>query len=280
MIIDGKAAAEEVLEQVRVRVQKLKSTPCLAAVIVGDDKPSHIYVKNKIKMCRSTGIKSVECELPGSASQKEIIDSVKKLNEDKEITAILVQLPLPNHVNKYSVIESIAPSKDVDAFTSANFSNTVFGISDFIPCTPAGIIYLIKKMGVRIEGSHCVIVGRSEIVGKPLAFALLNLNATVTICHSKTHDLKKHCTSADILICAVGKPGIIKGDMIKTGAVVIDVGISRSEGRIRGDVCFEEAANIASYITPVPGGVGPMTVAFLMKNTVDIFEKYHILNIE
>jgi methylenetetrahydrofolate dehydrogenase (NADP+)/methenyltetrahydrofolate cyclohydrolase len=273
VIIDGRKIANEILESSKIKIRKFNSSLSLAVIMVGDNESSAIYVKNKSKVCAQVGIDFFKFEFPNKTKQKEVINLIKKLNSDKNVTAILVQLPLPNHMNKRSVIDSILPSKDVDAFTSLSFSEAVLGESDFWPCTPSGIVHLIKSTGTKIEGSNCVVVGRSEIVGKPLALALLKLNASITICHSKTIDLARRCLEAEILISAVGSPGLITENMVKPGAIVIDVGINRLNGILCGDVDFEKVKKIASYITPVPGGVGPVTVAFLVRNIITLFER-------
>ncbi|MDR1364307.1 MAG: bifunctional 5,10-methylenetetrahydrofolate dehydrogenase/5,10-methenyltetrahydrofolate cyclohydrolase [Oscillospiraceae bacterium] len=272
MIIDGKSIANEILESSKIKIKSFKVLPCLAAVVVGDYEASAIYVRNKARVCQQVGIEFLKYKFPSNIQQKKIIDLIKKLNSDKNITAILVQLPLPRHIDKRTIIESISPLKDVDAFTSENFSKAVLKNSNFWPCTPSGIIHLIKYTGIKIESSNCIVIGRSEIVGKPLALALLNLDASVTICHSKTINLTQRCIGADILISAVGNPKLVTENMVKPKAVVIDVGINYLDGKLCGDVDFEKVSKIASYITPVPGGVGPMTIAFLIKNILTLYE--------
>lgn len=243
--------------------------PGLAVVIVGDDPASRVYVNSKKKACEELGILSEEYALPAETTEEELISLVKELNEKDSISGILVQLPLPKHINEEAVINTIVPNKDVDAFHPVNVGKIMVGNYDFLPCTPAGVMELIAESGIDVSGKECVVVGRSNIVGKPQAMLLLHKNGTVTICHSKTKDLKEKTKNADILVAAVGIPEMITGDMIKEGAVVIDVGINRLENKkLVGDVHFESAEKVAGAITPVPGGVGPMTIAMLMKNTV------------
>lgn len=272
IIIDGKLVAQEVKAKVSKKVKELQEngiTPGLAVIIIGNNQASRIYVNNKKKACAEISIYSKEYALPDTTSQKKLIELISKLNNDDSINGILVQLPLPNHINEKAVIEAIDPLKDVDAFHEINVGKIMIGEYDLLPCTPAGIIELLNSQNIEIEGKHCVVVGRSNIVGKPMAMLLLHRNGTVTICHSKTKNLKKICKNADILIAAVGKAKFITSDMVKKGAVVIDVGMNKDENsKLCGDVDFDNVEKIASYITPVPGGVGPMTIAMLMKNTV------------
>lgn len=272
IIIDGKLVAQEVKAKVSKKVKELQKngiTPGLAVIIIGNKQASRIYVNNKKKACAEVSIYSKEYALPDTTSQKELIELISKLNNDDSINGILVQLPLPNHINEKAVIEAIDPLKDVDAFHEINVGKIMIGEYDLLPCTPAGIIELLNSQNIEIEGKHCVVVGRSNIVGKPMAMLLLHRNGTVTICHSKTKNLKEICKNADILIAAVGKAKFITSDMVKKDAVVIDVGMNKDEnGKLCGDVDFDNVKKIASYITPVPGGVGPMTIAMLMKNTV------------
>ena len=243
--------------------------PGLAVIIVGDDPASRVYVNNKKKACEEIGVYSEEYALSAETTEQELLDLIAKLNLDKKINGILVQLPVPKHINEETIINAIDPKKDVDAFHPVNVGKIMVGNFDFVPCTPAGVMELIKESGIDVEGKECVVVGRSNIVGKPQAMLLLHQNGTVTICHSRTKDLAEKTRQADILIAAVGIPEFIKGDMIKPGAVVIDVGINRiADKKLVGDVLFESAEKVASAITPVPGGVGPMTIAMLMKNTV------------
>ncbi|MGX8702521.1 bifunctional methylenetetrahydrofolate dehydrogenase/methenyltetrahydrofolate cyclohydrolase FolD [Caproiciproducens sp.] len=270
--IDGKAVAAEIRAQLALEVEKtarLGVTPGLAVVIVGDDPASRTYVNNKKKACAQAGIYSEEYALPASASQKEIMDLVAKLNAKKDINGILVQSPLPDGLDEKAVVEAIDPEKDVDAFHPSNVGRIMIGNYHFLPCTPAGVIELLRHEKIGIEGKNCVVIGRSNIVGKPMAMLLLHHNGTVTICHSRTKNLKEVCRQADILVAAVGKPKFVTADMVKPGAVVIDVGMDRDEnGKLCGDVDFANVEKTASYITPVPGGVGPMTIAMLLKNTV------------
>lgn len=273
MRIDGKAIAASVRAEVAEEVSKLKEqgiTPGMAVVIVGDDPASRIYVNNKKKACAEVGIYSEEYALPADTTQEALTALVKELNGRKDINGILVQSPLPKGLDEKAVVETIDPNKDVDAFHAVNVGKIMIGDFDFLPCTPAGIIELLDRSGVEIEGKHCVVVGRSNIVGKPMAMLLLHRNGTVTICHSRTRNLAEICREADILVAAVGKANFITADMIKPGAAVIDVGMNRDEnGKLCGDVDYAEAEKVAGWITPVPGGVGPMTIAMLMKNAVN-----------
>ena len=270
--IDGKAVAAKIRAQVAQDVETLKARgicPGMAVVLVGDDPASKIYVNNKKKACAETGIYSEEHLLPAETTQEELLALIEKLNADEKIHGILVQSPLPKHLDEKLVVEHIDPRKDVDAFHAYNVGKIMIGDFTFLPCTPAGVIELIRSTGVPIEGKNCVVVGRGNIVGKPMAMLLLHNNGTVTICHSRTKNLAEICRGADILVAAVGKPKFITADMVKPGAVVIDVGMDRDEnGKLCGDVDFDAVEPIASYITPVPGGVGPMTIAMLMKNAV------------
>ena len=270
--IDGKAVAAKIRAQVAQDVETLKAhgiCPGMAVVLVGDDPASKIYVNNKKKACAETGIYSEEHLLPAETTQEELLALIEKLNADEKIHGILVQSPLPKHLDEKLVVEHIDPRKDVDAFHAYNVGKIMIGDFTFLPCTPAGVIELIRSTGVPIEGKNCVVVGRSNIVGKPMAMLLLHNNGTVTICHSRTKNLAEICRGADILVAAVGKPKFITADMVKPGTVVIDVGMDRDEnGKLCGDVDFDAVEPIASYITPVPGGVGPMTIAMLMKNAV------------
>lgn len=272
IIIDGKAVSKTVKERVAKKVQEIKKEgifPGLAVIIVGDNPASRIYVNNKKKACNEVHIYSEEYALPSSTKQEELINLISELNNKKTIHGILVQLPLPKHIDEKAVIDAINPLKDVDAFNAINVGKIMLGKYDLLPCTPAGIIELLESQNIEIEGKRCVVVGRSNIVGKPMAMLLLNKNGTVTICHSKTKNLKEICKNADILIAAVGKAKFITADMIKPGAVVIDVGMNKDENnKLCGDVDFNQVEKVASYITPVPGGVGPMTISMLMHNTV------------
>ncbi len=271
-LIDGKKISAQVKEQVAQEVADLSAKGIqvgLAVVIVGDDPASRIYVNNKKKACEVCGIRSYEYALPGSTSEEELLELVDKLNHDPAVNGILVQLPLPKQISEQKVIAAISPEKDVDAFHAVNVGKIMIGDFDFLPCTPAGCLELIDSTGVSIEGKRCVVIGRSNIVGKPMAMLLLHRNGTVTICHSRTQGLKEICREADILVAAVGKANFVTADMVKEGAVVIDVGMNRLEnGKLCGDVDFEAVQEKAGWITPVPGGVGPMTIATLMRNTL------------
>ena len=268
----GKEISARIKGEIAEEVKKLKSegiNPGLAVIIVGDDPASRVYVNNKKKACEVCGIYSEEYALSGETTQEELLTLIDTLNKKKDISGILVQLPLPKHIDEETVINAIDPKKDVDAFHPVNVGKIMVGNYDFLPCTPAGVMELIKESGVDVCGKECVVVGRSNIVGKPQAMLLLHQNGTVTICHSRTKDLKEKTKQADILVAAVGIPKFITGDMIKEGAVVIDVGINRLEDKtLCGDVDFDSAKEVAGAITPGPGGVGPMTIAMLMKNTI------------
>lgn len=275
-IIDGKAVSAAVKDEVKEQVAALKKdggVPCLAVVLVGDDPASKVYVRNKKRACEYCGIKSLEYILDKTASEQQLLDLIDVLNNEPTVHGILVQLPLPPHINEQNIINAISEHKDVDAFHPANVGRLMTGNPDFLPCTPAGVMEMLKKYNIETAGKDCVIIGRSNIVGKPMAMLMLSANSTVTICHSKTKNLKGKCLSADILIAAIGKPKFVTADMVKDGAVVIDVGINRTEdGKLCGDVDFDEVSKKASYITPVPGGVGPMTIATLMKNTLTAYK--------
>ena len=272
-IIDGKAVSASVKQEVADEAAKLREEKGLkvglAVVIVGNNPASRVYVNNKKKACEAVGFQSYEYALDENTTEEQLLDLVNVLNRDDRVNGILVQLPLPGHISEKAVINAISPDKDVDAFHPVNVGKIMIGDYSFLPCTPAGVMRLIESTGVDISGKHCVVIGRSNIVGKPQAMLLLQKNGTVTICHSKTQNLKEICQSADILVAAVGRPNFVTGDMVKEGAVVIDVGINRLDnGKLCGDVEFELAEKKAAYITPVPGGVGPMTIAMLMKNTL------------
>lgn len=271
-IIDGKKVSAEVKAQVAKETELLKSkgiVPGLAVVIVGDDPASRVYVNNKKKACELVGFKSEEYALPAQTTQQELLDLVGTLNDKKDINGILVQLPLPEHLDEKQIIEAINPIKDVDAFNAVNVGKIMIGDYDFLPCTPAGVMEMLSYYNIPVSGKNCVVIGRSNIVGKPMAMLLLHQNGTVTICHSKTRNLNEICAGADILVAAVGIPKFVKADMVKEGAVVIDVGMDRDEnGKLCGDVDFDDVKEKTSYITSVPGGVGPMTIATLMKNTL------------
>ena len=273
ILIDGKQISANVKEQVRIETEQLKEKhgiqPALAVVIVGNDPASRVYVNNKKKACELVGFKSFEYALPEDTTQEELLELVHTLNEDKNVNGILVQLPVPKQIDDKAIIQAISPEKDVDAFHAENVGQIMIGDYKFLPCTPAGVMELIDSTGVEISGKKCVVIGRSNIVGKPMAMLLLHRSGTVTICHSRTVDLPSITREADILVAAVGKANFVTGDMVKEGAVVIDVGMNRLEnGKLCGDVNFAEVEPKASYITPVPGGVGPMTIAMLMKNTL------------
>lgn len=268
-LIDGKAVSAAVKAQVREERERLDISVGLAVVIVGNNPASRVYVNNKKKACEEVGFKSFEYALPEETTEAELLELVKKLNADPAVNGILVQLPLPAHINETAVINAISPEKDVDAFHPVNVGHIMIGDYSFLPCTPAGVMELIASTGVEVQGKSCVVIGRSNIVGKPMAMLLLHKNGTVTITHSKTKNLKEICAGADILVAAVGKAGFVTADMVKPGAVVIDVGMNRNEaGKLCGDVDFEGCREKAGYITPVPGGVGPMTIAMLMRNTL------------
>ena len=272
-IIDGKAISTAIKDELKEKVAVLKAEGtdiCLAVIQVGDDPASSVYVRNKKNACAYVGIESLSYELPESTTQEELLELVKKLNNDDKVNGILVQLPLPSHIDEDTVIKAISPSKDVDGFHPQSVGALSIGQPGFVSCTPAGVIQLLKRSGVEIEGKECVVIGRSNIVGKPMAQLLLQENGTVTIAHSRTKDLKEVAKRADILVVAIGKPKFINKDYIKDGAVVIDVGIHRMENKkLCGDVDYDDIIDKVSAITPVPGGVGPMTIAMLMNNCVE-----------
>ncbi len=276
-IIDGKKIASEVREDIAKECAALKAqgvTPGLAVIIVGEDPASKVYVKNKKKGCEEVGFHSEVYELPEETTEEELLALVHKLNGDDKIHGILVQLPLPKHLNDEVIIQNIDPKKDVDAFHEVNVGKIMIGNHDFLPCTPAGVMVLLEKSGIDVCGKECVVVGRSNIVGKPQAMLLLHANGTVTVCHSRTKDLAEVTRRADILVVAIGKADFITGDMVKDGAVVIDVGMNRrADGKLTGDVDFATVEPKASYITPVPGGVGPMTITMLLSNTLTAAKK-------
>lgn len=273
-ILDGKKLRDKIIENLKAKVDTFEEKPTLVVILVGENPASKIYVNNKKKMAEKIGIHSEVINYPANITEAELLDKIEELNNSKKVTAILVQLPLPKHISKDNVINKIIPSKDVDGFTPYNFGKLFSGETPTVyPCTPKGILLLLDEYNIEIEGKHVVIVGRSNIVGKPLSQMMLNKNATVTICHSHTKNLSQITKTADILVSAVGK-NIIEGEMLKTDCVIVDVGIFKDEnGKTRGDVDFESASKIASFISPVPGGVGPMTIASLMLNTVELFEK-------
>ena len=278
-IIDGKKIAAETRAEIAAAVEEQKSrgiTPGLAVVIVGENPASQVYVRNKHKACGEVGIYSEVIELPETTTEEELLSKVAALNNDDRIDGILVQLPLPRHINEEHILNAIRPDKDVDAFHPVNTGKIMIGNPDFLPCTPAGVMVMLEKSGIEIAGKHCVVVGRSNIVGKPMAMLLLAANGTVTVCHSKTRDLAEVTRSADILVVAIGRADFITGDMVKEGAVVIDVGMNRrADGKLTGDVDFASVSEKASYITPVPGGVGPMTITMLLRNTLTAAELHH-----
>ena len=271
-ILDGKAVSLKVKESVKVRADELKKfgiEPTLAVVLVGEDKASQTYVRAKEKACNEYGIKSVAHRLSENTTQNELLALINVLNLDDSIHGILVQLPLPKHINTNVVLAAIDPRKDVDGFHAVNVGKLVSGLDGFVPCTPLGVMEILKEYGIDVAGLNAVVIGRSNIVGKPMANLLLNASATVTVTHSKTKNLKEICKNADLIVAAIGKPFFLKADMVKDGAVVVDVGINRlDDGRLVGDVDFDEVAPKCSYITPVPGGVGPMTIAMLLNNTI------------
>ena len=275
--INGKAIADEIKKEAAAEAAALKAQgiePCLAVILVGNDSASQVYVNNKKKACEAVGIRSVSYTLDENAEESELLQLVDTLNLDSSVHGILVQLPLPEHMDETKVIVAISPEKDVDCFHPMNVGRLTSGLDGFLPCTPAGVIEILKRTGHDIAGKNCAIIGRSNLVGKPLALLMTRENATVTLCHSKTQNLAEVCRRADILVSAAGKAGLVTGDMVKDGAVVIDVGMNRNaEGKLCGDVVYDEAAEKAPAVTPVPGGVGLMTVAMLMKNCIRAAKK-------
>lgn len=278
VVLDGKQLATQLLTTVAARVQALAArqiTPKLAVLLVGDHPASEVYVRGKTKACTELGIRNVEVHLPATADAPTLLEQIDRLNADATVHAILVQLPLPPHINATRVLERVAPHKDVDGFHPANMGRLALGLPGVRPCTPLGIMTLIEATGVPIDGARAAVLGRSAIVGRPTAFLLMEANATVTLCHSHTRDLATICRASDILVAAMGKPRFVQGDWIRPGATVIDVGITRcADGQLVGDVDFVAAAARAGHITPVPGGVGPLTIAMLLKNTVDLAESF------
>ena len=276
-IIDGKRISQEIKDELREQMAERKArgeSRCLAVIQVGNDPASTVYVNNKKKACEYIGIESLSYELPEETTEQELLSIVEELNGRSDVNGILVQLPLPGHIDEDRVLLAIAPEKDVDGFHPVNVGNLSIGRPGYVSCTPAGIIQLLKRSGIQIEGKECVVLGRSNIVGKPMAMLLLRENGTVTVCHSRTRNLKEITRRADILVAAVGKPRFVDADYVKDGAVVIDVGIHRNEaGKLCGDVDFDSVAPLVSAITPVPGGVGPMTIAMLMTNCVNGLER-------
>ena len=282
-LISGKIVSEKLRQEIRLDVaeyiKEYGRIPGLAVVLVGDDPASAVYVRNKHKACLEVGINSFEINMPTETTEDELLSVIDKLNADDAVDGILVQLPLPRHINEEKVINRINPEKDVDAFSPSNVGRIVIGKYSFLPCTPAGVMALLDHYNIEIEGKRCVVIGRSNIVGKPMALLLLERNGTVTVCHSRTKNISEITAEADIIVCAVGRAGFLRGDMVKQGAVVIDVGINRNaDGKLCGDVAFDEVAEIASYITPVPGGVGPMTITMLMKNTLSAAKMHGVKN--
>ena len=276
MIIDGKKEAallrEEIKKEILLLKEKTKKAPSLSVILIGDYAPSQIYVKNKEKNSKEVGINSEVIKYPKDITEQEVLNKIKELNNNPEVSGILVQLPLPKHINKEKIINAIHPKKDVDGFNPINVGNLASGYDAIIPCTPLGCLHLIKKIEKNLSGKHAVIIGRSNLNGKPMAQLLLRENCTVTIVHSKTKDLKAECQKADILVAAVGKANLVKGDWVKKDSIIIDVGINKVEEKIVGDVDFESVKEKVKAITPVPGGVGPMTIACLLKNTLECFK--------
>ena len=277
ILIDGKKAAAELREELKQEVLGLKDkynkVPGLTVILIGDMAPSQIYVRNKEKSANEVGLKSDIIRYPETVEEKKILDKIEELNKDESVSGILVQLPLPKHIDKQKVIETITPSKDVDGFHPMNVGNLSSGYESSVPCTPLGCFLLIKKIEPNLSGKKAVMVGRSNLNGKPMAQLLLKENCTVTITHSKTKDLQAECLEADIIVAAVGIPELVKADWVKKNAIVIDVGINKTEKGIVGDVAFEEVSKVARALTPVPGGVGPMTIACLLKNTIECFKR-------
>jgi len=277
MIIDGKKIAETLRQKLKKEIIEIKSSfksvPGLTVILIGEDPASKIYVKNKEKFSKEIGINSEVIKYPENIEEKEVLNKIIELNKNKKVSGILVQLPLPKHINKQKVIETILPEKDVDGFHPINVGNLSSGYDSKIPCTPLGCFILLKEVEKNLSGKHAVVIGRSNLNGKPMAQLLLKENCTVTITHSKTKDLKSQCNKADIIIAAVGKPKLVKGDWVKKNAIVIDVGINKTSDGIVGDVDFNEVSKVARAITPVPGGVGPMTIACLLRNTVECFKR-------
>ena len=277
ILIDGKKVAAELREELKKEVSELKDkynkVPGLTVILIGDMAPSQIYVRMKEKAANEVGLKSEVIRYPGTVEEKAVLDKIEELNKDGSVSGILVQLPLPKHIDKQKVIESILPSKDVDGFHPMNVGNLSSGYESSVPCTPLGCYLLIKKIEPNLSGKKAVMVGRSNLNGKPMTQLLLKENCTVTITHSKTKDLKAECLEADIIVAAVGMPELVKGDWVKKDAIVIDVGINKTDKGIVGDVAFDEVSKVAKALTPVPGGVGPMTIACLLKNTIECFKR-------
>ena len=277
ILIDGKKAAAELREELKQEVAELKTkynmVPGLTVILIGDMAPSQIYVRNKEKSANEVGLKSEVIKYPDAVEEKTVLEKIEELNNDESVSGILVQLPLPKHIDKQKVIETITPSKDVDGFHPMNVGNLSSGYESSVPCTPLGCYLMIKKIEPNLSGKKAVVVGRSNLNGKPMTQLLLKENCTVTITHSRTKDLKAECLEADIIVAAVGIPELVKGDWVKKDAIVIDVGINKTENGLVGDVAFEEVSKVAKALTPVPGGVGPMTIACLLKNTVECFKR-------
>ena len=277
MIIDGKKIAEKLRVELKKKIIEFKATyksvPGLTVILIGEDPASKIYVKNKQKYAKDIGINSEVIKYSDSVDEKTVLEKISELNKDKKISGILVQLPLPKHINKKKIIDAILPEKDVDGFHPVNVGNLSSGYAGKVPCTPLGCYLLLRKVEKDLKGKHAVIIGRSNLNGKPMAQLLLKENCTVTITHSKTKDLKNECKRADIIVAAVGQPKLVKGDWVKKGAIVIDVGINKTANGLEGDVDFEEVSKVAKAITPVPGGVGPMTIACLLSNTIECFKR-------
>ena len=280
ILIDGKKIAAELREELRKEVVELKAkynkVPGLTVILIGDMAPSQIYVRNKEKSANEVGLRSEVIRYPEVVEEKTVLDKIEELNKDKNISGILVQLPLPKHINKKKVIDTITPSKDVDGFHPMNVGNLSSGYESSVPCTPLGCYLMIKKIEPNLSGKKAVMIGRSNLNGKPMAQLLLKENCTVTITHSRTKDLKAECLEADIIVAAVGIPELVKGDWVRKDAIVIDVGINKTENGLVGDVAFDEVSKVAKALTPVPGGVGPMTIACLLKNTIDCFKRSQI----
>ena len=273
VIIDGKLVAQDTRAEIKDKVAEFQVkygiTPGLAVILVGENPASQVYVRNKHRACLEVGINSIEIKLPEETTEAELLDKINELNTRDDVHGILVQLPLPKHINEETIILAIAKEKDVDAFNPFNVGRIMAGGYDFLPCTPAGVMKLLDYYNIEISGKNCVVIGRSNIVGKPMAMLLLERNGTVTICHSRTANLSEHTKNADIIVVAVGRAGFLHGDQVKSGAVVVDVGINRlPDGRLVGDVDYASVSEVASYITPVPGGVGPMTITTLLENTL------------
>lgn len=276
--MDGKMVSAKVRGSILEEVNGLKDKgvrPGLAVIIVGEDPASKVYVRNKERACEECGFYSEKYALPEETTQEELLGLIDELNHNPRIDGILCQLPVPKHINEHAIIDAISPEKDVDAFHPINVGKIMVGNFDFLPCTPAGVMQLLEEYDIDPNGKNCVVIGRSNIVGKPMAMLLLHKNGTVTICHSRTKNLKEVCAQADILVAAVGKADFVTADMVKEGAVVIDVGMNRKDGKLCGDVAFDEVNEKASYLTPVPGGVGPMTITMLMKNTLKAAKLHH-----